>query len=224
MSSLPRLYILPSSHYCERASWALDHSGVLYEKVRWPIGTHKLQARRLGVGSSTPILETTSGVIRGSDLILDWTGISDGVDSIERRFEERVGPLVRQYLYSALLPNAGPDVLDALIEGVDPTYQLLARMMWPVTRRRIIKSLNCRAELLHELANTIEVELEWFETRLQDREHLVGDQLGRADITAASLLSVLARAEAFSLYRNLSLPPEVEGKLIQWSELPPCGG
>ena len=43
----PQLFVLPPSHYCERARWALDHVDVVYREERWAVGLHVPRARRL---------------------------------------------------------------------------------------------------------------------------------------------------------------------------------
>src|SRR5512133_2030029 len=70
-----RLYVLPPSHYCERARWALDHMGLGYTEGRWVVGVHAVRARRIAKGTTIPILLAGSDVIQGSGLILDWTGM-----------------------------------------------------------------------------------------------------------------------------------------------------
>ncbi len=59
-----------------------------------------------------------------------------------------------------------------------------------------------------------------FDGRLGGRRHLAGDRLGRADITAASLLAPLARPAACPLYRRVALPPRVEAALARWGDQP----
>ena len=71
----PRLIVLPPSHYCERARWALDHAGVAYTEDRWGVGLHVPLAKRLMAGTGLPILDTGAEIIQGSDRILDWTGL-----------------------------------------------------------------------------------------------------------------------------------------------------
>jgi glutathione S-transferase len=177
-------------------------------------------ARRLVTGTSLPIFNTGSEIIQGSDRILDWTGVVDGDDAIEQRFERRIGPLVRQYIYSGVLNDTGTEIREVLMDGVNQMQATAGRLMWPVTRRVMIASMDCRACLTPKLQDELGVELDWFEMRLQARNYLVGRQLGRADITAASLLAPLARPESLPLYRRLQLPSVVERQLADWVDRP----
>ena len=95
---MPRLYVLPPSHFCERARWGLDHMGVAYVEEPWAVGVHVLLARRLAPATTLPILDVGTEIIQGSDRILDWTGIKGGNPDLEERFESRIGVLVRQFI------------------------------------------------------------------------------------------------------------------------------
>jgi Glutathione S-transferase, N-terminal domain len=81
-----RLIVLPPSHYCERARWALDHKRVAYTEVPWAVGCHVPLAKRLAPATTLPILVTGETVIQGSDRILDWADVSGGDAQVEGRF------------------------------------------------------------------------------------------------------------------------------------------
>jgi glutathione S-transferase len=215
-----RLYTLSPSHFCERARWGLDHAQIPFEEVRWAVGLHVPLAKRLAPATSLPILDTGSAVIQGSGTVLDWTGLAGGDPDLEGRFEQRIGPLVRRYIYSATLHNRRSGIRELLLDGVPATQKVLGTLMWPVTRRLMRAGMNTRPELVPRLERELEAELDWFEARLGSRDHLDGDGLGRADITAASLLAPLARPEACPLYRRARLPSAVEATVRRWSERP----
>ena len=216
----PRLYVLPASHYCERARWALDLSGVAYSETCWAIGPHVPLARRLAPATTLPILDTGREIIQGSGRIMDWTGLAGDDPDLERRFEDRIGVLVRQYLYSATLGESR-SLISALVRDGAPAWQAgAARAMWPVTRRAMIERMNARPSMLTVLAVEIEAELAWFEEQMDGRGYLRGNAIGRADITAASLLAPLARPDACPLYRSIVLPAVVETTLAIWSGQP----
>lgn len=219
-SPAPRLYVLGPSHFCERARWALDYAGIAYEEERWAIGPHALHARRIAARSSLPILDTGAGIIQGSDALLDWCGIPDGDRELERRFVEEVAPLVRRYRYAGLLNDPDSKVLDILLDGVDPAEATLARLAWPATRRMMIAGMRTQAEHLPDLDCQIAEALAWFGDVLADRRYLVGARFGRADLTAASLLSPLARPEACPLYRQVQTSTAIEERLDEWSQAP----
>jgi glutathione S-transferase len=218
---LPELIVLPPSHYCERARWALDHLDRRYDEVRWAPGLHAMLAKRRGwASSSTPILNLHSEVIQGSDMIMDWSAIGGADRDLELRFEKRIGRLVRQYLYAATLSDPASGIKSMVLDGV-PTWQsMVGGVMWPNVRKRMIELMNAKPELVQSLEAELEVELAWFDGRVLHRRYLVGETFGRADITAASLLSPLARPAALPIYGKVKLPSAVEAALARWSQRP----
>lgn len=214
-----RLIVLPPSHFCERARWGLDFAGASYIEERWAVGLHVPLAKRIAPATTLPILVTNGQVIQGSDRILDWLRLPGGDADIERRFE-RIGALVRQYIYAGVLGDRASRVRCALLDGVPATQARLARLLWPITRRLMIAGMNARPALIPELQERLTAELDWFEDVLGGRQHLVDDQFGRADITAASLLSPLARPAAGPPYRAVILPPRHEDMLERWTARP----
>ena len=214
-----RLIVIPPSHYCERARWALDRAGVAYNEERWAVRLHVPLAKRLGAADTgLPILDTGAEVIQGSDRILDWTGLP-GAD-VERRFEARIGPLVRRYIYANTLGDPRSGVQNFLLDGVPAWQAALGRLAWPVTRRLMIQGMNARADLAPALEQELAAELDWFDGILGGRRYLVGDQFGRADITAASLLAPLASPAEHPVYRRGMMPAAVEDALTRWRARP----
>jgi glutathione S-transferase len=217
----PRLIVLAPSHFCERARWALDHAGIGYGEIRWAPGLHVPLARRIARHSFLPIFDTGNAVVQGSDRILDWIGTPGGDKTIERRFEAVVGPLVRQYLYAATLGNSESGIRTALFHGLSVPHRWAAHLLWPATRRLMIAGINARAELLPSLETRLAAELDWLDRHVAGRAHLAGDSLGRADITAASLLAPLLRGPAVNpLYDRVRLPDCIEATLAQWAHRP----
>jgi glutathione S-transferase len=219
-ADLPRLFVLPPSHYCERARWALDHIGQPYTEERWAVGLHVPLARRMAKGTTLPILAVRNTIIQGSDLILDWTGIGGADPALEQRFEKRIGPLVRQYIYAGTLGDPRSGVRGVLWEGVPRVQSLPGRIMWPVTRRIMVSAMSAHPFVLPELEDRLDAELAWFDERISGRHHLAGGQFGRACLTAASLLAPLARPPECPFYNRVIMPPVMEAALVRWSARP----
>lgn len=217
---LPRLYVLPPSHYCERARWALDHAGIPYVEEKWAVGLHAMKARRIAAGTTLPILRTADRVVQGSDMILDWTGVSGEASTIEQRLQNRIAVLVRRFIYAGTLTDRPAEVRRLLLDGVPAWEGRLASLMWPALRRLMIAGMNARPALLDELEQELSSELDWFDQQVAGGRYLSGDRFGRADITAASLLSPLARPIACPLYRDFVLPDRLEATLDRWSARP----
>src|SRR6185369_14117173 len=88
-------------------------------------------------------------------------------------------------------PNCNSDHRCSAVFSASRLLIKLCRLMWPVTRRLMIAGMNARPVLVEQVERQLGAELDWFDRRLDGRRHLVGDRLGRADITAASLLGPL---------------------------------
>jgi glutathione S-transferase len=216
-----RLYAFPFSHFCERARWGLHHAGIEFDEVSWAPGVHLFLVRRLGCKqTSVPILDTGDAVIQGSDRILNYCGMKGFDEVLEKRFETRIAPLVRQYIYSGTLFHSASAMGSFLLDGVHIPQKLAGRVMWPITRKAMISMINCRPDLLASLEADLEAEFGWFEAHLQGRQYVSEGEFGRSDITAASLFAPWARPEQCPIYRRVKLPPEMEQKLAAWEERP----
>jgi glutathione S-transferase len=115
-----RLITIPISHYCEKARWALERAEIPYREERHVQGIHRVAARRAGGGQTVPVLVTPDGVLAESEDILRWV---DGrtppelrlfpddpaeraeVERLSRRFDERLGPRGRRFMYIKVLPH-----------------------------------------------------------------------------------------------------------------------
>jgi glutathione S-transferase len=226
MATVPRLIVFAPSHYGERARWALDRAGVVYREERWAPGPHAVLARRLGLrATTTPILDLGDGrPIQGSGSILDWTGLAGADPALERQFEPEIGPLVRQFVYAALLGDPRSGVRDVLLAGTSPRQAAIGRLIWPGLRRLMMQGMQAKPALLPDLTARMADRLAWFERVVRERgPHLSGAAFGRADLTAASLLAPLAAPAGCpvrSLYREVRFPPAVADTLARWREEP----
>jgi len=68
--------------------------------------------------TTLPILTIGREVIQGGGSILGWTGMLGAAPALEQRFEERVGVIVRQFIYAGTLGVVDPSVRDVLLDGV----------------------------------------------------------------------------------------------------------
>src|SRR5579859_5847764 len=72
---LARLITIPFSHYCEKARWALDATGVGYREDAHAPVVHWRATRAVG-GKSVPVL------VHGTAVVLDSTDIALHVDAL----------------------------------------------------------------------------------------------------------------------------------------------
>jgi glutathione S-transferase len=81
-ATVPRLITIPISHFCEKARWALDRTGLAYREEPHVQRLHRLYVRRAGGGHTAPVLVTKDGVLRESADIVAWA--DDRVDPADR--------------------------------------------------------------------------------------------------------------------------------------------
>lgn len=232
------LYTFGASHYCEKARWALDLCGLDYEEVRWAPGPHLIAVRGLAPGTSVPILRLAGSTIQGSDRIIDrleaegrgaWCtqaapGETEKIMWLERRADEGIGVAVRRLAYAMTLPAKGGHSARRLFTDAVWWQRPLARLMWPVTRRAIMKGLGATAADLPDARAGLERELDHFDALLQDgRRFLLGDRFTRADIALASLLSPIADPAQHPVYPGLPDSSATEALKAAYGERPCVG-
>jgi glutathione S-transferase len=133
---------------------------------------------------------------------------------------DRVGPLVRQYVYSATLTEPGSGVKETLLEGLPPWQKWVGSVMWPVTRRLMALGMQAAPALNHMLAARLDAELASLDAEIGDRDTLVGETFGRADLTVASLLSPLFSPPVSPRYVKIVMPEAVRATLAGWRTRP----
>lgn len=193
-----RFITMPHSHYCEKARWALDRSGIAYvEEVHAPL-FHRMATRPTGGGSVPVLVYDEQAYIDSSDILLLVdrlrggmfpvdTVLRDEVLKLEDEFDVNLGPHTRRWVYSQLLPHSSilrqmmsPGVSRgerALLPAVLPFAKHLIRSRLRISAESAVRSL----ERVHQVFRQVEVRLE------DGRSFLVGGHLTAADITFAAL-------------------------------------
>ena len=135
------LVTIPFSHYCEKARWALDRAGLLYEeRAHLPIA-HYLPARLAGGGKTVPVLKTPDRTLGDSTDILHWVdarlpepkrlfpddpGLQAEVIRWEGLFDDKLGPAARRWAYGHLLPDTA--LLRTVLQQNVPAVEALAML------------------------------------------------------------------------------------------------
>ena len=235
--SQPELYVFAISHYCEKARWALDHFGIEYTLRHLAPGAHREIATGLGAaGSSLPILVSGDDVIQGSAAILRWAESASGnlekslrpqpdleqdCLAVERRLDDVAGVHARRFYYSEALVEHPESVKPIFRNDLEGSEQSRLDEHWPLICEVMASAMDLGPEQGEDSRRILEQELDWLDARLVDgRPHLVGDRLSRADLTAASLLAVLALPAEHPTYSRLEIPPRVREQLARWAERP----
>jgi glutathione S-transferase len=218
---LPRLITMAHSHYCERARWALERVGLDYVEERHLPLLHRLHTTRVG-GGSVPVLVDGPLTVLDSASILQYAArvghrvalyptapaLNADVAALERHFDRELGPHARRWAYGELLGSVA--LLNRCVSAGVPGYE---RAMLPAVmlfaRPLIRRGFRITPESAARSLERVRVVFDDLSARLADgRPFLVGDDLGAADITFASLAAPVL------------LPPEFGGALPMLGEVP----
>src|SRR3982751_221871 len=112
----PVLITIPVSHYCEKARWALDRAGIVYDEKRYLPAVHRFATlRRRNLTAPVLICAETGMVGESSDIIAyaDARGARVECGDAEARaladdYDERLGPAARLGGYHSLRGPPGP--------------------------------------------------------------------------------------------------------------------
>lgn len=205
----PRLITISWSHFCEKARWALERSGIAFEERAHLAIFHYGAVLLSRGGISVPTLETDDGTIGDSTDILKWiaarpqgawlypAACAEDALAVEERCDEVLGVGARRIAYFHVIRDAAlaramdlssvPRWQRALLPWVFPLAGLFLRLRLRVTEATVAADRTRVFALLDELA-----------ARLADgRRFLCGDAFTAADLTFAALLTPIL------------LPPEV---------------
>lgn len=220
------------SHYCEKARWALDRQGIDYEEIGWPPGVHIMLTKRYGAKATTlPIMLDGEQVIQDSSAIIDWAdGHAEsgtrsltvpGARDIERRADDAIGVQVRRLLYAETLPKVPECVKPDLFRNTSTQHRMLGDVMWPITRRVMMRKYDITPTAAAESRAKLENELDRLDRQLSDgRPYMTGDRFSRADICVASLLALFSGTEQMPHFHNFPAPKALAGILAGWHERP----
>jgi len=213
-----KLLEFPHSHYCEKARWALDYKGIPFQAVAIMPGYHVITVRKYAPETSVPVLLHDKVVVQGSSEIINYveqnypshslmpTDASqrDACLEIEHTMDEKLGETIRQILYHRLL--AYPDFIRYCFTHPMPGYkQWIFSLLYPILRNKIYKTYVISDAKVEQAKREFDVAMGEIEKTLSRRQYLVGEQFTRADLSVASMLSLLV------------MPPEHP---FPWREIP----
>jgi len=205
-----RLITMPHSHYSEKARWALDRLSLPYREEPHAPLLHRLATTRNG-GSSVPVL------VHGDVCFIDSTDILVHVDSVcggdrlfprdpelrsavetlERRFDEELGPHTRRWAYAQLLPERRL-LRQVMSRGVPQVEAGLLPVIMPGVVRLIREALKITPESAHRSLGRVHGVFRDVDERLRDgRRFFVGDRFTAADLTFAALAAPVLFPEGY---------------------------
>jgi glutathione S-transferase len=217
MSGRPVLITIPISHYCEKARWALDRAGVMYDERRYLPAIHQAMTRRHGSVTAPVLVCDEVGTLRESRDIVAYANARGGriaCDGGEARglsdaYDEHLGPATRLWIYHALLER--PDLTTAsMTAGVSAWQKAFWRVGVKPIGVTVTKVLNINDASARAAEKTFRAICADVDERLADgRPYLCGDTFSIADLTFAALASPLVA------------PPEYGVPLPAIDDLPP---
>lgn len=218
-----RLVTIPISHYCEKARWALDRAGIAFDERAHMQMLHRIAVRRAGGGMTAPVLVCGDLVLADSAQIVDWADarmtperrlyaadpqLAAQTRSLERDFDERLGPHGRRWMYEhmrgqrALVRRYAPTGVPAWQRiGLPLAYGTVARM--------IDRYLDVNAQTAALSLEQVRATFDAVGERLRDgRPYLMGERFSAADLTFSALAAAVL------------MPPRYGVPLPQPDELP----
>ena len=220
----PELWQFTSSHFNEKARWALDFKRVPHIRHSLIPGFHVATVKRMTGKTHVPVLKLNGTAVSDSSKIIEALerAYPDPAlypaDPDQRRraleledfFDEELGPYIRRWIFHVILPYP-KFVRAAFVSHASPAAQLAHRAMSPlfgVIMRRQIDISPATAEVARSKTMAA---MDRLEHELQPSGYLVGDRFTVADLTAAALLSPLVRPPEFPYKAAGPLPePLVE--------------
>jgi glutathione S-transferase len=215
----PVLITIPVSHYCEKARWALDRAGIVYDERRYLPAVHRFATlRRRNLTAPVLICPETGLVGESSDIIAyaDARGARVECEDAEARaladdYDERLGPATRLWVYHSLLDH--PELTTIPITDGVSAWQ---KALWRVGSRPIAFTVKTVLKIddgsARDAERTFRATFAEVDARLADgRPYLVGNAFSIADLTFAALSApLIAPPEyAVALPAVETLPPRM---------------
>ena len=200
------LYHLNSSHFCEKARWALDHKKLEYRSRILTPGFHILTSRRVAGTRTVPVLyddETGTALPESTDILhyLDRirpdpplfpvdADLASAVVEVEDLIDEAWGPNSSSAAYCSMVEWPG-EMRRRWSQGLNAGQKILLAAAMPVLVRGMRRIRKLTPESRVEFQAKAFAALDELETILERNggRYLVGDTFTAADLTGAALIA-----------------------------------
>lgn len=210
------LLTIPFSHYNERARWAMQHHGIAAHERRYLPMMHMAAvaravpkpqrvADRTGGGLSTPVLLLDNGtVINDSTKIVHWADETHGtpettlypdefredIAALEQTVHDGIGRDTRFLAYWYVLDDA--PTFEALVrDNVGAWQRAVFTVGAPLAKAVMRKRFALTQANYKRIRARLEAAVEALGETLGEHDYFFGDRFTAADLTAASMLSIL---------------------------------
>lgn len=229
-----RLITIPLSHYCERARWALDWSGVDYVEEPHLQIFHARPVRRAGGRRTVPVLVAGDEVFADSaDIVAHADRLGprrlypddreerDSVVALERELADDFGVESRRLVYHWFL--AHPKLILAYNNQGAPWFERLTlRIGFRAARGVIMRHLDINDATAATALTHVERTFDELAKRLEDTEYLAVGRFTAADLTFAAMAAplVLPREYGVRLPEIDELPDDLATAVVRFRKHP----
>jgi glutathione S-transferase len=221
----PELWQFTSSHFNEKARWALDFKRVPHIRHSLIPGFHVPVVKRMTGKTHVPVLKLNGNAISDSSKIIEALEHAYPEPALypanpdERRraleledfFDEELGPYIRRWIFHVILPYP-KFVRAAFVSHASPAAQLAQRAMSPLIGMVMRRQMDISPATAEVARSKTIAAMDRLEHELRRSGYLVGDRFTVADLTAAALLSPLVRPPEFP-YKTPAPVPEPLAKI-----------
>jgi len=207
---LPVLWHLKVSHYNEEARWALDYKGLPHVRRAVDPGRHQKVARRVGGGSTLPVLQLNGTVLGDStEIIAELERLRPdpalypadpaerrGALELEEHFDEELGPHTRLLAVHHAFQDKRLG-FDTFVPDMPAIRRGFAGLIFPRVRKQIDKQFGIDEQSIANAFDRVREAGKVVRSEAGQGGYLCGEEFSVADLTLAALVSPLVCPDQF---------------------------
>jgi glutathione S-transferase len=218
----PVLWQFTSSHFNEKARWALDFKHVAHIRHSLVPGFHVPVVKRITGKTQVPVLKLDGAIVTDSSKIIEalesafpdpplYPAEADDrrrALELEDYFDEELGPYIRRWIFFEAR-NYPEFFHAAFVSHASLPVQLARRAMSPLIAPMMRRLMDINPESAKVAYDKMLAAMDHLEKELRPSGYLAADRFTVADLTAAALLSPIVRPPEFPYGSDLVLPPPI---------------
>jgi glutathione S-transferase len=218
----PVLWQFTSSHFNEKARWALDFKRIPHIRHSLVPGFHMPAVKRMTGKTHVPVLKLNGVFINDSSRIIEALERAFPepalypADPAERRraleleefFDEELGPYIRRWIF--FMARSDPNFFrEAFVSHATLPVRFAHRIVSPMVRPIMWRQMDINDASAEVAYGKMLAAIDRLDTELRPSGYLAADRFTVADLSAAALLSPIVRPPEFPYGRNLALPAPI---------------